>query len=33
LGRTDTERFMGNDEANKLLDRPHRAPWKIDGCI
>lgn len=25
-----TERFTGNDEANKLLSRPLRAPWTID---
>lgn len=29
----DTERFVGNDDANELLDRPHRAPWKIEGCL
>ncbi len=25
----ETERFAGNDEANKLLTREHRAPWTI----
>ncbi len=27
----ETERFAGNDEANKLLTRPQRAPWKVEG--
>ena len=25
----ETERFVGNDDADKLLTRPHRAPWTI----
>jgi hypothetical protein len=25
----ETERFTGNDEANQLLTRAHRAPWTI----
>jgi len=25
----ETEQFVGNGEANKLLNRPHRAPWTI----
>jgi hypothetical protein len=25
----DAERFTGDDEANRRLDYPHRAPWKV----
>jgi len=25
----ETEHFMGNDEANKLLARPQRGPWRV----
>jgi predicted dehydrogenase len=25
------ERFVGDDEANKLVSRPMRAPWKLEG--
>ncbi|MHC4645515.1 MAG: Gfo/Idh/MocA family protein [Planctomycetota bacterium] len=25
----DAERFIGDDEANRMLDRPRRAPWNI----
>ncbi|MCX6925856.1 MAG: Gfo/Idh/MocA family oxidoreductase [Verrucomicrobia bacterium] len=31
LWNPETERFVGNDEANKLLTRAHRAPWKVEG--
>ena len=24
-----TEKFVGDDEANRLLDYPHREPWTI----
>ena len=23
------EKFVGDDEANKMLDYPHRAPWTV----
>jgi predicted dehydrogenase len=26
----ETERFVGHDEANRLLTRPQRAPWKVE---
>ena len=26
------ERVVGDDEANALLTRPHRAPWAVAGC-
>ena len=34
LGRTlqfdpKTERFVGDEEANRLVDQPMRAPWRI----
>lgn len=36
LGRTlhwqaDSERFDSDDEANRLLERPYRGPWSLDG--
>jgi predicted dehydrogenase len=27
-----SERFLGNDRANALLTRTHRAPWLVPGC-
>jgi hypothetical protein len=27
----ETERFVSHDEANQLLTRPQRAPWKVEG--
>jgi hypothetical protein len=31
LCTTTAEKFTGNDEANKLLIRPLRASWTIEG--
>jgi hypothetical protein len=27
----EVEGFVNDDEANRLLDRPMRAPWRLDG--
>jgi myo-inositol 2-dehydrogenase/D-chiro-inositol 1-dehydrogenase len=27
----ETERFVGDDEANRLVDQPTRAPWRLPG--
>ncbi len=28
----ETERFVDNDAANRMLSREMRAPWRLDAC-